>query len=492
MALYLPESVNLEDTIKKYPPYDIKNFKKDKLIYILDLITKLPSSNRKINLKIKKGFVPLSAKALQDKVPDYSRYLEYLIRIGVIKRDSQYITGKKCRGYRFTERYNGKVIRYKPTQKLRKNSILIRHAKDTDRVTKRYPYLMKWFNDKFKIGYACAEERLHSLHKNYLPKGETEEEKERNHVNFYNSHFRSITDFYHGDFWAVIDDFGLRLHTNLTNLSKQYRTFITYAGEKLVSIDIGSSQPYLSTILLNEKSYLLDTLCPGTSDSIIPCQTINQTTKSDLFYNHHTIRGGTCTCLIPPLMLLSFRKELSNDDVAVYKNLVASGELYDYFAERVLVEYGHDFITHSLNLDLKIRNHRKELFFKAVYAHNGYFHQHDAAHVRVFKQVFPTVYQIFYEIKRNDKDELVRRLQRYESHIVLNTICKNFTDKFPNVPIFTIHDSMITITSHLDYLTQIAEDVLTDVTGIKPLLRRENWKIKQPAAASQREYTLTL
>jgi hypothetical protein len=44
-----------------------------------------------------------------------------------------------------------------------------------------------------------------------------------------------------------------RFHSNLTCMKSIYRNLLTYDGQKLVSIDIKNSQPYLSTKLLDPK-----------------------------------------------------------------------------------------------------------------------------------------------------------------------------------------------------------------------------------------------
>lgn len=475
MALYLPESLNLEDTIKKYPPHEIANFRIEKAIYILDLITRVPASNRKI--KVKNGFIPLSTKSLQDKFTDCCIYLSYLKRINVLESDNHYIPDKKCRGYRFAEAYMGKVIPIKPLTKLRKNSILNQHKRGTAIANATYPYLMKWYNENLVIDYPSALKQLNDLHAKYNPKGDTEDKRERCFQSFFNSHYRSITDFHFQDFRAKIDNFGYRLHTNITNISKKYRPLITYKGLALSSIDIRSSQPYISTILLNEQFYRENKATQKPTS-------LSNIKHTEVFYSTEEITGKieynqyppNILLKYPPLMLLSFKELATTGDIEKYKKLVSDGTIYDYFADKVLDQVGQDFVKYYLNLDLSIRNHKKELFYKAIFSDNTFIDQPDAAHVRQFQREFPSVHRIFYEIKKDDKDNLVRCLQRSESHFVLNVICRYFAEAYPDVPIYTIHDCMITIQSHSQYLAQIAEQVLTEAIGLKPRLKEEKWE----------------
>ncbi len=95
MNYYIPDTFDVDSFINAMSPDSIKPFKKQHLLYILDLITSIPANNKKLVLQ--DGFVPISANALQKKVRNYKQYLEYLISNGVFIVKRQYIPGEKSR-----------------------------------------------------------------------------------------------------------------------------------------------------------------------------------------------------------------------------------------------------------------------------------------------------------------------------------------------------------------------------------------------------------
>jgi hypothetical protein len=58
----------------------------------------------------------------------------------------------------------------------------------------------------------------------------------------------------HNFYYSVDDNVG-RFHSNLTNIKKELRNYITYDDQKLVNIDIKNSQPFFSTLLFNTAFY---------------------------------------------------------------------------------------------------------------------------------------------------------------------------------------------------------------------------------------------
>ena len=61
----------------------------------------------------------------------------------------------------------------------------------------------------------------------------------------------------------------------------------------------------------------------------------------------------------------------------------------------------------------------------------------------MFNQLFPHVNSIFRMLKKEYHSSLAIMLQRIESYIVLEVICKMISKDFPDLPIFTIHDSIV-------------------------------------------------
>src|ERR1051325_9466531 len=98
MKYFIPENLNIDFLLEQTPPVRIKRFKKEHLLYILDLITNIPATTKSILLS---DYVPINSVLLQKKVRNYRVYLDYLIENKVLITDNQYKRGRKSIGYRF-------------------------------------------------------------------------------------------------------------------------------------------------------------------------------------------------------------------------------------------------------------------------------------------------------------------------------------------------------------------------------------------------------
>jgi len=164
-------------------------------------------------------------------------------------------------------------------------------------------------------------------------------------------------------------------------------------------------------------------------------------------------------------------EKVDNQDVKQYIELSENGLIYEYLG---------DEINNELGIDL--RGNRKELkqvIFTVLFTGNQFIGQQDAGPKRIFKNRFPTVYEVFSLLKRNYKEGLSILLQRIESYIVLDVICQRIRQERPDMPIFTIHDCIITTVENEDYLWKIMEEELTEIIGHKPTLKPEYWEIEK-------------
>src|ERR1043165_8275431 len=104
-ALYfwIPNNLNIDEHLENYDFSNIDGFNKDKLHYLLHLISDIPSCNK--DKVTETGYISLNATLLQKWVANYKQYIDLLIKTGIVECDGEYHVGKKSRGYRFTEAY---------------------------------------------------------------------------------------------------------------------------------------------------------------------------------------------------------------------------------------------------------------------------------------------------------------------------------------------------------------------------------------------------
>ncbi len=101
----------------------------------------------------------------------------------------------------------------------------------------------------------------------------------------------------------------------------------------------------------------------------------------------------------------------------------------------------------------------------------------DASDKRLFKAHFPMVYEVFSLIKRKEKSLLARILQSIESDIIVNKASKRIARERPDLPIFTIHDSIVTSLGDEDYVATIITEELKNLTDLDVQLGYEYWTL---------------
>ena len=115
-----------------------------------------------------------------------------------------------------------------------------------------------------------------------------------------------------------------------------------------------------------------------------------------------------------------------NIDTQKYFDLVKAGLLYD------------DIVQNSI---LTERSEAKELIYKVLFGNN----KSNRKENKIFKNLYPSVYEYILEFKdlQDDYKKLSHELQRMESEFVFNKVIKEIYETYPNLILFTVHDSII-------------------------------------------------
>ena len=452
-------------------------FDKDRLIYIIGLISSIPARNK--DSITENGYVPINSKLIRNAFKDYHPYLDYLIRTGVLCTDGQYIQGEKSKGYKFTEQYanvplkrydypafQGKVEAIPQEVYSEENGTFI-----TNTINEDYPYLSHWYlTQKLHIDKQAAISYAQDLMQYKLRQGiqswDINKDKTNGSVTVrkhplsqYQTALYNINSIDIGDYKVSIDTHVHRLHSAITNIQKDYRNFLTYDGQALASIDIKNSQPYLACALLNPMFWH-----------------VNNELSLSLYSLPEDIQRSI-TSVALPLELEKFFGKCSNDDFAPYKEVVANGRMYETIAEAC-----------QSHLQKPIsRDEAKVLMFYLLFSSNQ--GKHDNPTINSMKNIFsielfPKVAQLIKIIKHRYKGIPVKKqhnrlaclLQSIESEIILHRCCKRIWEECNHqVPVFTIHDSIATTVEHIDYIQVIMKEELTRAIGTRPTLSVEYW-----------------
>jgi len=385
-----------------------KPLNSDRLLYIITLIKVIPLVSPRNFYQ--NEWVILNSRLLKNLIGDrYREYLDFWIKNDVIQERDKYKKGIISKGYRFKNLndYMYPTVEIPIKSKPLLNSLKKHFDKNTERKLKTvsdYEYLTRWFNPKLKLHY---------------PEKFCKCDFQRQMDNRINRR----------EFSFFIDSFGHRLHTSLTNLSKELRPFVSYDDQALVELDIKAAQPYMALKIIFD--YIKKNR-PEISRRLYP----------ENEYNN---------------LIAQLRTTPQLNGLANYIEAVNS-DFYSYIQQHYLIYFGYK---------PSIRDDVKKVMFEVLFSKN----ESKSRAKSLFKNLFQFPFFVLSELKNDDYKNLARLLQNLESDIILNKVCRKISDINPEIPIFTVHDAILTTHQHLETVQKIMFDELTYEIGFEPNIR---------------------
>jgi hypothetical protein len=162
-------------------------------------------------------------------------------------------------------------------------------------------------------------------------------------------------------------------------------------------------------------------------------------------------------------MLVESLKKLTDKGFGEYENYVNSGEFYKRLADAVYPSIPFD------------KQNMKTMIFAILFSNNRFMGQEGAKTKRDFKEHFPNVYEVFRLIKKNNHRALAHLLQRIESKIIIEEVASRIAKERPNLPFFTIHDSIATTEGNEEYVAIIIKEEVNRLTGLICKISYEKW-----------------
>jgi hypothetical protein len=492
--LYVPENLSIDELLIVYPFIAKKTYKKhnrhrDYLVYVIHLLNSIPRIQKDFDYEQARGFIPINKSILSKRIHDYRLYIDYLKDKGILIEGNSYVVGGRSTGLRFTPDYITTVKAVHINTKTLIKSLISNDQNRDFNAEEKLRFLKRWFNVNLTIDLDRALEFLErdkdDARKKIITKriqyGYSNEQLNKFPtvdevvIMGYNSKFITVDIISNSEYrgYPKIDKTTGRLHSPLTQLKKGLRKYLRYNSQKLVNVDIVNSQPLMSLIVLDiEIFYKL-----GIGNLIarynplfkrIPIENKGENTTQ--FYHN-----SSYTMLVKMIITNSQKK-----DVIEFKESIIQGRFYEYFAG---VLYMKGLIPQEIlsipDKDLCNKLQRDfakvatfQAFFEKVYATKW------SVYVRAFKECFPNVYAIFQLIKRGkgEHNTLACIFQRFESHLILHKICVDIHHHHPEVPIFTIHDSIATVERHVDTVIHYFQRHIYFALGIEPQLNTEVWE----------------
>lgn len=460
--LYIPANLDLNQLLQQYPIGNYKAITIDKLAFICHSIIQVSLKFRN-DTDLMNDFVPLHSQILKRSIQNYHLCKHYLIDTKVIECRNEYIIGEQSIGFKFCANYFGKGLqKYEIKSSNFRRHISTSESKDEfqKKLNSRAKHLYQYLEDgKLNISTDAALEWIENSRVKHL-----EEIRKTQYWQEYDQLTDSINDRFDKyamsveqfeDGWnnPKVDISGHRFFTVLTNLKKELRNYITYDTKNLVSLDFKCSQPYLSLLLLSKDFYSSDLSKDAITLKKIYPELYRHLKGEGYLTGLKKISGETKTLATKILDIHEYKKSIIDNDY--YESLAT---LINSYTDREV----------SLSRDAAKTQSHYILFAdpKKMSWAVGY---------NAFKKAFPTVAQLFCILKSRSYNDLAILLQRIESELVIQKITKEFIKQFPNVPIYTIHDSIITISEYSTDLMSINRELSRKLIGVYPKIEVEDW-----------------
>lgn len=482
----VPKNVK-DGALLKVKPLSIKddNVWTNSAFYVLSSIISLSQKKRFKGGDKTKGYVSLNALALRKVLGQQSKIIiDTLENAGIVESDESYTVSVTSTGYRLTSKYR----KSPPTFVTITNASLVKrynkqaklHNKELLKKLRDKAYLVKWFlNDKLKIDESKALKYL-DLYGTII----------KRHVEAYNftkkiqdeilSHIDSsihssknvLQNWHTRD--ITFDSKGERFYSSLTSIMSQLRCFISYDGQELVSFDIKNSQPFHLLLLLNPSFWSKPKI-----EGDVVMENLNPELMEYIKTNHTEQYNTT-------IMLLKEEakrgKSLTNkgvrrlsDTSPHYPHEVATGKYYKFISDRFKGKH----LTMSGFDPFGTKDLAKKELIRMLYFNPKRKMSPSLAYFQTFSKLYPSVAAVITLLKLRKYQDFSVLLQKVESTILLGHVCKKIFESNTKIPIFTIHDSILTTKEHSEQVEHIIRKTYSKIMGIEPELKMEKMTTKE-------------
>lgn len=426
---------------------------------------------------INEEFVSLSSEILKRNCGnDYSKVINGLIKSGIIEFDNQYSTHlNKTYGYRLSKKY-----RYESSVKKQISNYIIcnKIKRELSKVEcklkpriKNLDHLCKWLKmegleinkkDALKFVEQFSEKLLKEVEgrkKSRLTKKQLEVIDRRvNYLKFQIENWGNLN-------YLTVDDKGGRLYSPIVGLPSILRNFLTFKGQKLIGYDIKNSQPLHFLLMMREEFW---------QDSTTGLTLRNLDRK--LYTHIRSITNINPTIMFQESPECQYNKgfyDFENNKTfeksklskfITFQDLVKSGTLYEYFSQKFYLS-----MTLKGNKQAFLtRSGTKSKFMHLMYHNPNETYSSAKELFKELKKLFPLEAGIMELMKSRKYNDLPILLQKIEAEIILKDVTKKINELNPNIPLFTIHDSILTTEPYEGVLKKVLDDVYNEYLGFIP------------------------
>lgn len=449
---------DLEGFIFEYNEYNKPNLKLDIAVYYLSLFISLPSHYR--NTENENYFVSLNSEKLKGIFSKYNKYLDFFTNNKIIEKVFNHSTEKGTSNqYRLTEKYLfDDIIGYEITDKslLKKLEITTNEDKnENDNLKidkkafclKKRPHLVRYFDDNLTID----KRRAFEIIKPY---------KELNYAK-YLSGMQLILEYDRKDWkYSIKPESDNRLHTNLTRTNKDLRKSLYYKEERLIAVDIRASQPFFFAVFL--KAFLKNDY--NLVKQIGASKLISKKKFEELCCLD--VDRGEIIGFVEIILIEDFYTNFSNhleipidEEGKPYKMKTNYIEPRSKLQKRRKINFEQPKIKETFE---NKRDYAKSIIMEVFFSSP----RTPTKEAKQFRTLYPSVYKVMSFIKDNCIS-LDKLLSHIESYCLLDFVALRFCKNHKNIPIWSIHDSLVTTKQNIQLLKDETEQLLSEVTTIK-------------------------
>jgi hypothetical protein len=260
------------------------------------------------------------------------------------------------------------------------------------------------------------------------------------------------------------DQYG-RYHSPVTRLFTPFRQHLHWDDRRTVSLDIKNSQLVIAGKLLKEH-YLAAKQEPP-ADVVAFLGDVQAGTLYDgLFADAQGLTGYMLDRKAKEL-----RRKKWNDGLLDFMGDSIRPQSRNEWAEAKARYHRANRLRDVVigDVDPITRNDFKRLLFADCFFGSIYI---DNPITRLFAAKYPSVWEWIKAKKKNDYRDFARDLQRSESALMIDCICARLMKYHPNLPITTVHDSIITTVDNAGLVERVMKEEYARV-GLTIAIKRE-------------------
>lgn len=420
--IFYPQNLDLERLLEGYDLSPTR--RRNVTLKTLKMVSILFITNYNSHRFNEKGYTTFSSRFKKKLLNNDYKLVHDLLTKGpdpILEINVQYKVGKSCKLHRLVYKYRTSV----PSR------IVIHQQQNSESSS-------SFLDDQFTQNVLTLDIRVYELLFNLYNELDSGTKTGIEKVllkNYIGRNLNIIDDIDNGIYLNNQSRTNLRYNSTITSLNKVVRPFLLCNGHTLSIVDIKSSQPYILASILN-----------------------NQFLKSkDVGYNIKTIYPH-----IPASIL--FPRFLKGKGAGIEK-FRQSPFHQDFYSYVLLKELGRESTKEERD-KLKYKT-MQFLFFNNSTAR-------DDGEIGYLKRQFPSIDAVITQfLNIIGKRRFAYLLQRTESYLVLDKVCKEFHLRYPEAPFFTIHDAVMTTVDYSKELNAIMYHQLYSSTGIVPGLKIE-------------------